>query len=131
DLVVGRERRRAAIRDDRERALLRRRVVLREGVDPLRDADARRIVTYAFLDVSLGDRVGRRIDVEAERGFVVLRRIGPGIGARVLVGDTVVRGGRGLRRPRWRGGQMVILVRRSVRRPVRGTAATAGDEGSG
>ncbi len=107
-LVVGEERRRAAVADDRERPLRGWRVVLVEGVDELLDADRGRIGEVPVVDVALGDRVRRGVDVEREGGLPVAlgghERVDPG----VLVGDAVVR----------RRRRVVRRIRRLVRRQV-------------
>ena len=79
-------------------------VALVEGVDPFLDPHAGRIRAVAVLDVALGDRVRRGVDVERERGDAVLARVHEGVDARVLVGHPVVGGRPRVRRRRGRRG---------------------------
>ena len=73
-------------------------IALVEGVDPLLDPDARRIGSVAVVDVSLGDRVRGRVDVEGEGRDAVLVGIDERVDARVLVGHPRIGGRRGLGR---------------------------------
>ena len=97
DLVRLGERGRAAVGEDRERVVVGAAVALVEGVDPLLDADAGRIGPIAVVDVALGDRVARGVDVEREGRDLVLVGIDVRVDAGVLVGDAAVR--RRLRAP--------------------------------